>query len=85
MERIEAPIEALLIRPREGGGEDLEEGMVKKIVVSVVTVAVFVGLILFIGVNYNDGGLGNTGGLALVATIALFILVMAGVGVYLDD
>jgi hypothetical protein len=80
-----APIEALLIRPREGGGMDLEEGMVKKIVVSVVTVAVFVGLILFIGVTYNDGGLGSTGGIALVATIALFILVMAGVGVFLDD
>ena len=64
---------------------DLEEGMVKKIVVSVVTVAVFVGIVLFIGVTYNDGGLGSTGGLALVATIGLFVLVMAAVGVFLDD
>ena len=78
-------IEALLIRPREGGGMDLEEGMLRKIVISVVAVAAFVAAILFVGVTYNDGGLGSTGGLILVAAIAAFILIMAGVGVLLDD
>jgi hypothetical protein len=64
---------------------DLEEGMLRKIVISVVAVAAFVAAILFVGVTYNDGGLGSTGGLILVAAIAAFILIMAGVGVLLDD
>jgi hypothetical protein len=35
-------------------------------------------------VTFNDGGLGSTGGLALVASIVFFILAMAGVGVFLS-
>lgn len=64
---------------------DLEEGMLRKIVISVAAVAAFVAAILFVGVTYNDGGLGSTGGLVLVGAIAAFILVMAGVGFILDD
>jgi hypothetical protein len=64
---------------------ELEEGMVRKILISVAAVAAFVAAILFVGVTYNDGGLGSTGGLVLVAAIAVFVLVMAGVGVLLDD
>jgi hypothetical protein len=63
----------------------LEEGMAQKIVVSVVAVGVYVALILGIGVTYNHEGLGGTGGLALAGSIALFVLVMAGVGFFLSD
>lgn len=63
---------------------DIEAEMRRKIVVSIVTVAVFIGIIIGIGVTFDDGGLGSTGGLALVASIVLFILLMGGVGVFLS-
>ena len=64
---------------------ELEEGMVRKIAISVGAVGVFVALVVGIGTSFDDGGLGSTGGLALVASIAAFILVMAGVGLFLAD
>jgi peptidoglycan/LPS O-acetylase OafA/YrhL len=64
---------------------ELEEGMVRKIAISVGAVGVFVALVVGIGSSFNDGGLGSAGGLALVASIAAFILVMAGVGFLLAD
>jgi len=64
---------------------ELEEGMVRKIAISVGAVGVFVALVVGIGTMFNDGGLGSTGGLALVASIAAFVLVMAGVGLFLAD
>ncbi|WP_248895604.1 DUF7472 family protein [Haloplanus halobius] len=64
---------------------ELEEGMVRKIAISVGVVGVFVAAVVGIGTTYSDGGLGSTGGLALVASIAVFILLMAGVGLFLAD
>jgi hypothetical protein len=64
---------------------ELEEGMARKIAVSVAAVVLFIGVIVAIGVTYNHDGLGHTGGLALVASIVLFTLVMAGIGLALDD
>jgi hypothetical protein len=58
--------------------------MVRKIAISVAAVGVFVAFLVGIGTVYSDGGLGSTGGLALVAAIILFILLMAGVGLLLD-
>lgn len=62
---------------------ELEAEMRRKIAVSVVAVGVFIALIVGIGAAFPDG-LGGTGGLALVGSIVLFILVMAGVGVFLS-
>lgn len=62
---------------------DLEEGMLRKIGISVAVVGLFIVLIVFIGTSYGSDGLGSAGGLALVGSIALFILVMAGVGLLL--
>ncbi|MEF8856667.1 MAG: hypothetical protein V5A16_04530 [Haloplanus sp.] len=59
---------------------ELEEGMVRKIAISVGAVALFVAVVVGVGTTFDDGGLGSTGGLALVGSIVLFILVMAGVG-----
>ena len=65
---------------------DLEEGMLRKIGVSVAVVAVFVGFILAIGVVFgNAGSLSSAGGLALVGAIVLFILMMAAVGLWVAD
>jgi hypothetical protein len=62
----------------------LEAEMRRKILVSIVTVAVFIAIIIGIGVTFDDGGLGSNGGLALIGSIVLFILLMAGVGVFLS-
>jgi hypothetical protein len=62
----------------------IEAEMRRKILVSLVAVAVFIGIIVGIGVTFDDGGLGSSGGLALIGSIVFFILVMAGVGVFLS-
>lgn len=64
---------------------DLEEGMPLKIGASVATVALFIVGMAWIGVRYNDGGLGSTGGLALVVALALFVVAMAAVGLAIGD
>ena len=63
----------------------LEAEMRRKILVSLVAVAVFIGIIIGIGVTFHDGGLGSSGGLALIGSIVLFIILMAGVGIFLAD
>lgn len=62
----------------------IEAEMRRKILVSIVAVAVFIGVIVGIGVTFDNGGLGSTGGLALVGSIVLFVLLMAGIGVFLS-
>ena len=62
----------------------LEAEMRRKIVVSVVAVGFFIALIVGVGATYNNSGLAGPGGLILVGTIALFILVMGVIGVFLD-
>ncbi|MFB6280407.1 MAG: hypothetical protein ABEH40_00095 [Haloferacaceae archaeon] len=65
---------------------DLEEGMVRKITVATATVVGFLVLIVLIGVSFGGGdGLTRTGALGLVGAIVLFIVAMAGVGLYLDE
>ena len=64
---------------------ELQEGMGRKIVVSVAAVVAFIAVILGIGTTYySDGSLGDPGGIALVASIALFVLAMAVIGVWLS-
>jgi hypothetical protein len=62
----------------------IEAEMRRKIVVSIVTVAVFIAIIIGIGVTFDGGRLGSDGGLALIGSIVLFVLLMAGVGVFLS-
>lgn len=52
-----------------------------EIVVSVGVVGLFVALIVWIGATYNVDGLSAQGGLLLVGSIALFVLIMSGVGI----
>ena len=63
---------------------EIDAAMRRKIVVSLVSVGAFFALFVGIGATFGPD-LGETGGLALVGAIALFVLVMAGVGVILQD
>jgi len=62
---------------------EIDAEMRRKIGLSITVVVFFVALILGIGATYNDGGLGSTGGLALVGSVLLFVLAMGVVGAWL--
>ncbi|MEF8819520.1 MAG: hypothetical protein V5A31_13880 [Haloferacaceae archaeon] len=64
---------------------ELEEGMPRKIGLSVGVVLVFIVGMVGIGLQFNDNGLTETGGLALVAAMVLFIFAFAAVGLLLND
>lgn len=58
----------------------IERERVVEIVVSVAAVGLFALVLVGIGLRYNRGGLGPRGGLALIAAIVAFVLLMGGVG-----
>lgn len=55
----------------------------RQIVLAVGAVGFFIVLIVAIGVTFSGEALATTGALALVGSIALFVLVMGLVGVFL--
>lgn len=63
---------------------EIDAAMRQKIVISLVAVGAFFALFIGIGVTYGPD-LGQAGGVAIVGAIALFIVVMAGVGFVLDS
>lgn len=60
---------------------EFDEESVRQIVLSLAAVGFFIGLIITIGSLFASQT--GTAGLALVGSIALFILVMGGIGLYL--
>lgn len=52
--------------------------------VSTVAVLVFVAAVVVVGTTYGNDDLSSSGGLAIVATIVGFVLVMLVVGILLD-
>mgnify|MGYP006303929679 FL=1 len=62
----------------------MDAEMRRKIVVSIVSVGVFFAVFIGIGATFGPD-LGSTGGLALVGSVALFILVMAAAGIFLGE
>lgn len=62
---------------------DIEGETLREILVSMVAVGFFVVVIFGIGVTYGNP-LTGVGGLALVGSIVLFVLVMALVGFFLS-
>jgi|GEM_PF-2162348 len=71
----------------------MDADMRRKITVSLATAVSFVALLVFVGSQYTvdptpeeAGGvvLQAPGGVAVVSLFGLFVLAMAGVGVYLD-
>ncbi|WP_224333195.1 DUF7472 family protein [Haloprofundus halobius] len=63
---------------------ELDGETLREIIVSVVAVSLFIVAVLFIGTSYGGSNLDPTGGLALVASIALFVVLMALVGLFLS-
>lgn len=53
--------------------------------VAIVTVGAFIIALVFIGVSFDDRGLSDQGGLALVVAIVAFIFVMTGIGYWLSS
>lgn len=56
----------------------------REILVGTGSVALFVALLLWVGMTYGGNGLSGTGGLAVVGVIVVFVLVMSGVGYWMS-
>ena len=62
---------------------DMEEGMGRKIVLSIAAVVLLIVSFVAAGVTYGGSeGLAPTGGLALLGSIVGFVLLMGALGVY---
>lgn len=70
-------------RPRKRPAMEIERETMLEIAVSVGAVIVFVALIVGIGATYGGQGLSSEGGIALLAAIAGFVLLMTAVGFFL--
>ncbi|MGA9400214.1 DUF7472 family protein [Haladaptatus sp.] len=64
---------------------ELEGETLRDIVVSVVSVGFFIVAMYIVGSQYDTGGITGAGALEIVGVIALFILVMTGVGFWLAN
>jgi hypothetical protein len=63
----------------------LDRETVTQIVLSFVAVLLFIAGSVFVSTNYGtNGNLTQQGGVALVATIGLFVVVMLAAGLYLE-
>jgi len=63
---------------------DIERETLVEIAVATVAVVLFVGALVAVGTTYGAPQLSSEGGIALVAAIFGFVLLMAVVGVFLD-
>ncbi|MFW5939224.1 MAG: DUF7472 family protein [Halolamina sp.] len=62
---------------------EIEEGMRRKIVLSIAAVVLLVVSLVVVGATYgSDGVLSETGGLALLGTLVGFIILMGALGLY---
>jgi hypothetical protein len=64
---------------------NLEDDTLRDIVVSVVSVGVFIVAMFIVGSQFESGGVTGTGALEIVGVITLFVLVMTGVGFWLAN
>lgn len=63
---------------------DIERETLVEIAVSTVAVVLFVGALVAVGTTYGSSQLSSEGGIALVAAILGFVVLMSVVGVFLD-
>jgi len=56
----------------------------REILVGAGSVAVFIALLVGVGMTFGNGGLTQTGALAVVGVIVLFVLLMSGVGLWMS-
>ncbi|WP_049969465.1 DUF7472 family protein [Haladaptatus cibarius] len=64
---------------------NIEGETIRDIVVSVVSVGLFIAATVFVGTQYDSGGLTEQGALALVAVMVGFVFLMTGVGLWLAN
>lgn len=82
---LDGPFEALLPAPGKRHGMPLDRETVTQIVLSFVAVLLLIAGSVFVSTNYGtNGNLTQQGGVALVATIGLFVVVMLAAGLYLE-
>ncbi|USZ67132.1 hypothetical protein NGM10_10360 [Halorussus salilacus] len=62
---------------------NIERETLRDIAVSVGAVGLFVALLYWVGTNYSNDGLSETGAIAVVAVIVFFVLLMTGIGVWM--
>ncbi|WP_458208431.1 DUF7472 family protein [Haladaptatus sp. NG-SE-30] len=73
------------MEPREIPDMNLEGETLRDIVVSVVSVGLFIVATIIVGIQFDNGGLTEQGALALVGVIVGFVVLMTGVGFWLAN
>lgn len=63
---------------------DIERETLVEIAVSVAAVGLFIAAVLIVGGSNGGTGLTSTGGIELIAVVFGFVLLMTGVGIFLD-
>ncbi|WP_132058941.1 DUF7472 family protein [Halorussus amylolyticus] len=62
---------------------NVERETIRDIAVSVGAVGLFVAALAWVGLTYGGNGLTETGAIAVVAAIVLFVFLMTGIGVWM--
>lgn len=62
---------------------EMDQETRREIIVGVGSVGLFVALLVWVGVTFSNDGLTQTGALAVVGVIVLFVLLMTGVGYWM--
>jgi hypothetical protein len=75
-------IEALLPIPWEAIAM-VDKETRREILTGVGSVGLFIALLAWVGATYGNGSLTQTGALAVVGVIVLFVLLMTGVGYWM--
>ena len=63
---------------------EIDQETRREILVGVVSVGLLVGLMYWVGTTYGDSTLSQTGALAVVGVIVVFVLVMTAVGYWMS-
>ncbi len=64
---------------------NIEGETLRDIVVSVVSVGLFIASTIVVGTQFDDGGLTEQGALALIAVMVGFVFLMTIVGIWLAN
>jgi len=63
---------------------DIDSETLREIFLGAASVGLFVALLYWVGVTYGGDALSETGGMAVVGVIVVFVLVMSGVGYWMS-
>ncbi|WP_135827680.1 DUF7472 family protein [Halorussus halobius] len=63
---------------------DIDQETLREIFVGAASVGLFVALLYWVGLTYGGDALSETGGLAVVGVIVVFVAVMTAVGYWMS-